>query len=164
MYKGMSFNSRMVKAIQRGHKTVTRRPKFTTKLDLAPGEIIYVKEAWRTKDGDIDYRASKDKVEVQNWNHPASLPARHARFFLCVDSICVERLQDIDDGEQDEYIAEGLPSDWAKWGYGCESEWYVAEWADCYPKTFNPDIQWDQNPWVWVIRFHMVDKDKINVG
>jgi len=143
--KPMIFTTYSVRAIQEGRKTMTRRVikpqpipvvvdgenwlSWSPKQPYKPGDIIWVKEAWRcakydSMDGDLGYGVEfKDgeqryfefedvdrfhkfgKYALKEWQSPIYMPREAARLFLLVKDAIPERLQDI---TEEDAIAEGF--------------------------------------------------------
>lgn len=130
--KPILFNTDMVKAIQDGRKTVTRRViklKFTnteiiinngkafetvgtlaTTTKIKPlyqvGDILYVREAWQQNyDGSYSYRAGHKFEKEGGWKPSIHMPKEAARIFLRVTDVRVERLQNI---TEEQAIYEGI--------------------------------------------------------
>lgn len=155
--KGISFNTRMVKAIRNGRKTQTRRPKLTETIGLNPGDVVFVKEAWKMSDGSVTFRAEKDLPDAGTWQHPASLSPKDARIFLVITGIRTQRVKSI---TVDECKAEGLPPDWERWGYCCELGWFEEAWDESYDPRRDPDNpkRFEANPEAWVVEFSLTER------
>lgn len=127
--KPILFNTDMVKAIQDGTKTVTRRiikPKFTnteivikagkafetvTTTEIKPpyqvGDLLYVREAWNCLPIPEPLRGMSNTYwykadgaeEGDKWRPSIHMPKEAARIFLRVTSVHAERLQDIITGD-----------------------------------------------------------------
>lgn len=158
-----------------------------------PGDLLYVREKWWAVEADeigVQYCVFDDEfkdgipgpkelrlLDRQNWKygrHPnIHLPKKHARLWLRVKSVRVERVQEI---TQDDAIAEGVSLD--EHDMTCMGDcanrhcdkinekdlcslYHTDE--DC-PETeafgmlwdsINKDrgYGWDTNPWVWVVEF-----------
>lgn len=120
--RGIIFSAPMVLAIGQGHKTQTRRLASSPLRQCVPGDVLYVRETWRTlqKWNDIkprhvmddidkiDFAASgfrRNKLWAWGKTRPAIFMPRWAsRFDLIVEAVRTERLQEI--SEQD-CLAEG---------------------------------------------------------
>ncbi len=108
----------------------------------------------------------RDKPSHQ-WQSPYFMPREAARLFLRVKDVRVERLQDVTE-EQAE--AEGAPR---AFEYNTpegpviilDEDGYFycgfkAVWESTIPKEKLPIYGWDANPWVWVIEFKRISKEK----
>lgn len=152
------------------------------------GDTLYVKEAWVPDPGgngifykaDMPIRNSTTCLRSSDlkWKSGACMPKDSARLFLRVQSIHIERLQDIS-AEQCE--AEGIRA-WTKDGrlykyYPADEEgdYPDCKWSEC-PRTPQEamhtwwDIRyknqlrakgWDANPWVLVVKFTPFLKDML---
>lgn len=147
-------------------------PEKDYRPPYAPGDRLWVREAWRTQDGDLDgvkpAEMAADTVIFYDADHPSvpsefgsqrSRPSIHmprwaSRLTLIVDEVRVQRLQDI---SQLDAFAEGaerhcygmdvpMPA-------GCESSpsykvGFVRLW-----NSLHGDDAWDANSWVVAVSF-----------
>lgn len=153
------------------------------------GDLLWVKETWRPEfwgnDGDVRITYAADGSSVvfkagdipSGWKMPKAasrgnvsplfLPRWASRITLEIESVRVERLQEISEADA---IAEGsyrgrcqclphtkdkTPLDRAFRQTGCHvhGEEFSALW-----KRINGIESWNQNPWVWVIGFRRESK------
>lgn len=177
--KPILFNTEMVKAIQNGTKTVTRRvvkPKYTnTKIILkngipfetvgAPattveikspyqvGDILYVREAfWHGVDDVYEYKADNEPDMGYIWSPSIHMPKEAARIFLRVTDVRVERLQDISDEDmlRDFNIC---PEAVTALGKNVFAE---PIWNSTIKKEDLDKYGWIVNPLVWVYEFERI--------
>jgi len=126
-----------------------------------PGDRLWVREkhaVWE-RDGWIEggvtitpsergvyYWADQGAMhQVGRWTPSIHMPRWASRITLEVDSVRVERLQDI---SQADAFAEGIPK-------ACDNiaiDTYAALW-----QKINGPGTWDANPWVWVITFKRIE-------
>ena len=142
-----------------------------------PGDELWVRETWaaddmfdNTKPSEIPrgaatvfYRASApsdDPCDTKNlrgkWRPSIFMPRWASRIQLEVNAVSVERLQDI---SIDDIVAEGaLPAD-AK--IGPNGMFAIDTWRDLWDSINGkrPGCAWVDNPWVWRVRFEMVNQD-----
>lgn len=150
--KQIIFGRDMVRAIMEWRKLQTRRIVSDRSVEppYKAGDFLWVRETWH-KDADdrFHYRADYgDDAQVAFWWKPSiHMPKEAARTFLVVDSVRMERLQEIDDWEA---LAEGASS----------REEFAAMWDDLLKPVGMGQYGWDANPVVWVITFHPVDKPR----
>lgn len=181
--KPILFNTEMVKAIQNGTKTATRRAiKFDTaypnavrpvenpiglmtasKIIRPPyqvGDILYVRETWATLVGAYIYRANQ-KPGMKNpgkWHPSIHMPKKAARIFLRVTDVRVERLQDM---TLDDFLAEGIVlrpeafNDPDNAYLQAKSE-YSRIWNSTIKKSDLDKYGWGANPWVTVNEFRRI--------
>lgn len=98
MEKPILFNTEMVKAIESGKKTVTRRPVKKRK-PCEPGDRLWVRETWQDgKDGGFVYRAQQPEEEMK-WKPSIFMPKEAARVFLTVTAVRQETLGDLTEEE-----------------------------------------------------------------
>ena len=186
--KPILFNTEMVRAILEGRKTVTRRVvkpqppatsvvrkrscawdwSFWADCDMGhlmkppyhPGDILWVRETWAAWSPTygvapkLYYKADGDAPAGIKWRPSIHMPKEAARLFLRVTGVRVERLRDI------ECIAtEGImmvPADNKR-----DPRYYFAKLWDTTIKPADlPLYGWEDNPWVWVIKFERISKDE----
>lgn len=161
------FSAAMILALLDGTKTQTRRVlkrSGATNLRLlyAPGDRLWVREAF-TRDGLVSgcaYRAT-DIVPAHigkvRWIPSIHMPRNFSRLTLIVESVKVERLQDI---SEEDAIAEGCT------GFVGRSPRYAhvpptQEFRDLWNSVHGPG-SWDANPWVAAISFSVI-RENIDV-
>ena len=163
------FSTPMVRAIIGGQKTVTRRvirgvsPGADRPLAMcgavsfsdtgrwiacpygAPGDRLWVRETWRYEsDGVAMYRADvRDELAHRaKWRPGIHLRREHARLFLAVESVRVERIHMID---CEDARREGIGSGpWAD-----ERDGFARLWQKINGKR----APWSADPWVWRVQF-----------
>ena len=129
------------------------------------GDVIYVRETWGTYTPDPErcypslyFKASESEPPHGiKWQSPATMPRDHARLFLSVKGVNVERLQDITvQGSLNEGVklhARGIVK-------GASP---LAPFASAWDSKIKPKDRalygWAANPWVWVISFEKVEED-----
>lgn len=166
----------MVRAILDGRKSMTRRvlkdqdtwnrvgdailkryPNQKAGLPYAVGDRLWCRETWHMdKRGGVIYRA--DAESVISWRSPIHMPRARSRLTLTVQSVRVERLQEISEADA---VAEGIehvtttaagrfyrnynsPAGGPMMAYGS----FRSLWSSLH----GPDA-WAANPWVIVIGF-----------
>lgn len=118
-----------------------------------PGDLLWVREKFEVEtDGTVKFYAGNIEVEnnlayrqLTKWKPSIHMPKAAARIWLQVESVHTERfgnitLQDIEN--------EGLPKDFLKYNYTSPIDWFASLW-----ESINGPGSWQQNPWVWVIKF-----------
>lgn len=125
------------------------------------GDRLWVKEGflvqpaiWARHRGPqpIHYAADTSKDEAEDYVSRPSIymPKWASRITLELTGVRVERLQDITD---EDALAEGVD--------GTESDAFDQPLPTmCFEslwKSINGDDSWQQNPWVWVLNFKMVE-------
>jgi len=156
-----------------------------------PGTRLWAREAWRpversTNDGwtAIEYRAdgaigkrywrNADPARQlaaraldpdRHWRSPLFLPRWASRLLLEVDSIRVERLQEI---SEEDARAEGVTQTFAERfaefsaeqcltsGELASSRPYAASYAVAWDELNDERATWKSDPWVWVLSFHVI--------
>lgn len=91
------------------------------------------------------------------WYPSIHMPKSAARIWLYVDSVHVERLQDIseDDAAAEGVDTAGLYPVSAEFGSDIHRHAFSRLWDSCY----GPGA-WKKNPWVWVIMFRKIEEEK----
>ena len=107
----------------------------------APGDRLWVKEAWCEIGGVVFYKANYEDRQASEyvWMNPMFMPRRLSRITLEVTGLQCERLQRISAADA---IAEGYESIGR----------YIDDWNKLNAKR---GYGWDANPWVWVVEFKM---------
>jgi len=125
-----------------------------------PGDTLWVRETFAECGGQVVYRADNPDgypgANFQPWRSPLAMPRHLSRLTLEVESVRVQRLQDI---SEEDARAEGFP------------------WSDGNPGPFGPGQMvvetknefrhywydkhgpksWDANPWVFATTFKRVN-------
>lgn len=118
------------------------------------GDLLWVRETW-CRDADTDdgylYKATNPEAECEDgdgspWKPSIHMPKAAARIWLQVESVGVERLQDI---SWDDAVAEGCP------GYRPTQDEPTHQFEKLWRQINGPD-SWEQNPWVWVVKFSVL--------
>lgn len=115
----------------------------------APGEKLWVREAWAPLTKGYAYRAdpSWNASPAGRWRPSIHMPRAASRITLEVTDVRVERLQDITRGEA---MAEGCP--FPNMALGPDPrQWYAELWDQ-----INGPGAWEFNPWVWVVSFKVI--------
>lgn len=179
------FSTPMVKSLLNGKKFVTRRklksehclymlninnclPSYIAGLDFCPygkiGDGLWVRETVAPLTKGYAYRADDGiipEAKIWKWKPSIFMPKDACRLFLEVTEIKVERLQDI--SEEDsmlegvEYIQSSLPT-WKD--YLRPKNLYMSAYSSFKSLwiSINEEESWNENPWVWVIKFKIIDK------
>lgn len=188
--KPILMNTDMVRAILAGRKTVTRRvvkpqpPGGVTQMSpgatpdgwcssgkdvwveirapYQPGDILWVRETWaKSMAGTFMYRADDTALLIDHWRPSIHMPREAARIFLKVTSVRAERLQKITPQQID---AEGC----CEYAYDAKTgkpapsgpSWFIILWGKTIKPADLPTYGWEANPWVWVIEFERIGKEK----
>jgi hypothetical protein len=164
------FQTKMVKAILEGRKTHTRRvvgkgrwhnrfivSDSPVKYEIASthdcpygkaGDLLWVRETWAPL-GDYPkcnysfmYKADTE-LSYSKWKLSIHMPKDAARIWLQVEDVRVERLHDI---TKDDAIAEGIRDG---------DPMPVIQFKNLWQSINGPE-SWEQNPFVWVIKFKVL--------
>ena len=178
------FNTEMVKAILDGHKTETRRvikqvspdaKKLDTLWPTPPyciGDYLYVRETYCPLDIDhvingekyvykADCTAESECVRKElgyKWRPSIHMPKEAARLFLKVENVKIRHLRGM---QKRDFQNEGLASGAALVGdmEMCEEEFKLL-WNST---VSDPRYKWENDPWVWVIQFKVVDRKEVKL-
>lgn len=131
------------------------------------GDILWVRETWARLNDDYhpddkgsiyvykaDHITGNDGPDLIKWKPSIFMPRAAARIFLRVTNIRVERLQEILCGDM---RREGcIPStvtggQYQQW----QRDYWIPLWDAINAKR---GYGWNENPWVWVIEFKVVEK------
>lgn len=143
----------------------------------SPGDLLYVRETWNiSKAGTYLYKTDSMgnyANPYSKWHPSIHMPKEAARIWLKVTDVRVERLQEI---TEEQAKAEGVTYEqageagyerWTPSFYDPDSggePWYVGAYAWIWNSTIKKsDLDrygWDANPWVFVISFKKMIKDK----
>lgn len=127
-----------------------------------PGDQLWVKETYwlDDEDGSILFAANQSDREIVdqnkretglqkfNWKPSIFMPRWASRIDLRINSVRVERLQDISEADA---MAEGVPNSLHLAGGRFAKENFEHLW-----RSINGDGSWEANHWVWVITFERV--------
>ena len=128
-------------------------------------DVIYVRETWGTYTPNPErcypslyFKASESKPPHGiKWQSPATMPRDHARLFLRVKGVSVERLQDI--------TVQGSLNEGLSYTHGIvKGASPLALFASAWDSKIKPEDRalygWAANPWVWVIEFERIEKEE----
>lgn len=129
------------------------------------GDRLWVRESHLVHAYDRSFALYADgsKVKLSDMGYRAAhyMPRKHARLILQLDSVVPQRLQDI---SVDDVLCEGITqlangdfTDDPSGNGGVRGETPVDAYAKLWD-SLNGDGGWDANPWVWVLRFAVIEK------
>lgn len=131
-------------------------------------DILYVRETWSEWTGGYLYRAWPEGIAQpgafpgERWRPSIHMPKEAARIFLRVVDVRVERLLDI---TEEQAKAEGAinnigfihsPDNEYDSIYTSKED-FIQIWNSTIKKSDIDRYGWDANPFVWVIKFEMVE-------
>ena len=124
-------------------------------------DVLYVRETWTDhyvpneegkaelqycyKADGIDIKAECLPGENNRWYPSIHMPKAAARIFLRVTTVRVERLQDMDTTDDQEFLKEGAT----------DKHSFIELWNSTVK---NESQSWYGNPYVWVIGFERIEK------
>lgn len=137
----------------------------------APGDYLYVREAWaqptNLDPGPTFYRAdypdcvppnfeNVPPVDAVRWRPSIHMERAASRLTLRITDVRIERLQSITEAD---CAAEGWPkqpqrSNDPEVHADAARDWYQDLWG-----TINGKGSWEQNPWVWAVRFETIQQN-----
>lgn len=165
-----------------------------------PGDILWVREIFRKHYSEFDsynvtteYAADGGEMLLQSdgdgfqmfnkngtekyisWKPSIHMPKSDARIWLLIESIKVERAQDISEEDakaeglaevtkDDRHFKWGLPDkDGFPGGYADNTGWAWADWKSTAKEAWqtlwesiNGKESWEANPWVWCVSFKVL--------
>lgn len=107
-----------------------------------------------------------DKEEVPKWKSPIYMPRWASRILLEITGIRIERLQDITwkDAEKEGVMFNDDEDLW----FNYQSEiWDCIDPIESYQSLINKingPKTWDENPWVWVVEFRVIEVKGVRDG
>lgn len=124
------------------------------------GDVLWVRESFAyvligvkyKADGDWDNEEKKMGM-AKPWRPSIHMPKAACRLFLQIESIRVERLEDISETDA---MAEGAKPESCLEPVSCNHPYYHG--FSRLWQTINGAESWDANPWVWVIAFKRTTK------
>lgn len=133
-----------------------------------PGDILYVRETWSEPqlhngfEPDVVFRADGEYGKWGNcgWKPSIHLKKEHSRIWLRVKEIKIERLHEItEQGAKEEGIKQ-LPN--GRWEHYMLSNAFDCPTALISYRTLwfkiNGEESWNQNPYVWVVKYEVLSK------
>ena len=120
------------------------------------GDVVYVREtfAFSKHRKRILYKADySDDYDIKynwetTWKPSIHMPKKHARIFLKITDVRVERLQDIHGGGIEK---EGLPASINSFTEA--KEWWISLWNS----TAKYGYEWEDNPYVFVYKYKRIE-------
>lgn len=132
------------------------------------GDVLWVRETFRPIDQEVgsprfEYKATEKINLTDKWKPSLFMPKQACRTFLKIQSIRVERLQEISEKDA---IAEGiLFKNHLEAGIVYENYlkdntflFYSVKSFSSLWRSINGEKSWQQNPFVWVYEFEKIDK------
>lgn len=131
-----------------------------------PGDILWVREAWQKRSENAIKHGFEKYCHMAGWNgcteagwRPSiHMPKEAARFFLQVEEIRLERLQDITEEDAEN---EGSSLVFTSTNGINDITGYKSSFIDGFKLiwiSINGEQNWNHNPWVWVISFITISK------
>lgn len=147
------FNRLLKQFMKKGYKRIDSNMGGYAILDCPygqPGDLLWVKETYALIPSNyICYKASNINITVKCWKPSIYMPRIYSRMLLKVLNIRVERLQQI---SSDDARKEGVKEEDSVMGD------FRPGFLKIWDKIHGPE-SWNDNPWVWVVEFEMVNKD-----
>lgn len=138
------------------------------------GDVLWVRETFgQGVSGKYYYKTKNDMVTdelaeqlVIRWKSPRFMTKNAARIWLRITNVRVERLQDI---SEEDAVAEGVdnwtwknmatPQNWMDYTDPTSPPLCSAYDSFCSLwDSINGEQSWNDNPWVWVIKFERIEK------
>lgn len=144
------------------------------------GDILYLKEPYcigvngcdtlpsliyyKYNEKDMSFLTRTGLINDINWKNKLFMPASAARHFIKITAVRAERLQNI---SQEDCIKEGIFQhiSHAKvyWKNGFDKLMYNSP-REAYKALINSidgKNTWDNNPWVWVYDYELIDRKEV---
>ena len=134
-----------------------------------PGDVLWVREKWKKNELFIGwpyhYYADNDtftRPDNEKWKPSIHMPRAACRLFLQITDIRVERLRDIT--EEDARHEGVLPcpfvvGNWKNYLPGDADSYATPVGSFCSLwQSINGPESWEDNPWVWVMKFKQIEK------
>lgn len=146
------------------------------------GDVLWVRETWNTREGDLVYKASPDLFkktkwykEIKNafdisifkipepsncikWKPSIFMPKSACRIFLEITDVRVERLNEISEEDakmEGIYFNKGAVQN----GYGIKDSTTYNTAVSAFQSLWQSiNGNWEENPFVWVVEFKKIDK------
>jgi hypothetical protein len=143
--KGICFIEEMFDLVIQGTKTQTRRiangkPRYNV------GDLVYLKEPYMfvgEHEGYILYKYDKHNIKkTRIWQNKLFMPNKYSRFFIIIENVSTEHLQDITVADCQK---EGIIS-------GNDDDSIIKKYAELI-NQINGNGTWESNPLVHVYNF-----------
>lgn len=146
---------------------VTLKPRYNV------GEILYLKEPYFILESkQIEYRYEPTfflegcVMPKWQWKNKLFMPASAARHFIKITAVRAERLQDI---SNEDCIKEGIEEELnihngKQWFTYCKGTHSFDTPREAYKALINSidgKNTWDNNPWVWVYDYELIDRKEV---
>lgn len=125
------------------------------------GEIVYLKEPYYDYGNGVIWYAFDFDLEDRkktSWSNKLFMPEKAARYFVRIDDVRMENLQDITRSSirrEGLICPEHLRSDDLDYNY---RNWYIDEWIKLWDKINGKTFPWKSNPPVWVYDFSLTNE------
>lgn len=136
------------------------------------GDLLWVRESfaiWHSPEPTVRFKAdvNTDEQKVYKWKPSIHMPKKDARIWLQITDVRVERLQDV---SEEDAKAEGVSlhnrgkfyfnytpkyEEVTQMVYDC---WSAKDSFNTLWKAINGCNNWQENPWVWVVKFSVISK------
>lgn len=136
------------------------------KQPFKKGDILYVRETWngmRTGNEKLGFKTTywykaDDKADNPDdkWRPSIFMPKEAARIWLKVTDVRVERLNDI---TKEQAGREGVTWETDNSGLMRISQ-FIKLWNSTLKKSDYDKYCWNANPWVWVIEFEKLERNR----
>ena len=154
-----------------GAKDYIYWPGGIKRAPYKPSDTLWVRETWKqytagtAGPGLIDgylYKADEPQdtsgmMVEDRWHPSIHMPRKAAKLFLQVINVHVEKLQEITDQD---CFAEGVEDTGIDWPE-LPKAGFKNLWESTLKKTDLQKYGWNANPWVWVISFKRIERDRL---
>lgn len=142
------------------------------------GDVLYLKEPYcigvngcdtlpsliyyKYNEKDMSFLTRTGLINDIKWKNKLFMPEWCARHFIKITSVHAERLQNI---SNEDCIREGIVFDGALYINGFDKIQYLEPRAayKALINSINGKNTWDNNPWVWVYDYELVDRKEVEL-
>jgi hypothetical protein len=127
------------------------------------GNILYVRETFSpvwVRPRRFLYKTHCNEVPANTpikWHPSIHMPRDAARIFLKVTDVRIQRLHHMD---SEDAVKEGMVDPYNNGKYFSHEPMkdFISLWDSTIKKSDIEEYGWKANPWVWVIKFEIIDK------
>ena len=178
--KNIKVQTRRIAKETTSLSVINGKPTYLSKPRYKVGDILYLKEPYKKwtrglSDGrhtSILYKYGEEtpcrKVGLEgssyytDWKNKLFMPASAARHFIKITAVRIERLQEI---SNEDCIKEGIEENGLCYFNGVHTHSFLSP-REAYKALINSidgKDTWDDNPWVWVYDYELIDRKEVQL-